>query len=201
MKKTVLILWGCLAAGSALCQARFGVLAGPDLAGMTTRTAGARSSSNAIIGIAAGLAATLPLVPEFYLQPALLYEGKGQTQNLQGYNAKTRLHYVVLPVDFLYEPEMPGATGSWMIGAGPYVAYGIAGRSTNGLSATGDPFKASLRRLDAGGHIQLGYVMNNGLGIRLAGELGLMNLAGHGDEKNSVRNTSFALMVGYLFPR
>jgi hypothetical protein len=201
MKKTVFLLFACIAAGSAFGQVRFGVLAGPDMANVTTRTGGAKSSSTAIIGVAAGVAATLPMVPEFYLQPALLYEGKGQTQNVQGYNAKTRLHYLVLPVDFLYEPEMQGSTGSWMIGVGPYVGYGFSGRSTNGLSGTGDPFNGSLKRLDAGGHIQLGYVMNSGFSIRLESELGLMNLAKGGDQKNSVRNTSFALMVGYLLSR
>src|SRR5690242_13432730 len=85
MKKTVFTLLALGIAMGGFAQGTFGIIAGPDIANMTTRTGGAKSNSNAIIGLAAGVSATLPLVPDFYLQPFLLYEGKGQTQNVQGY--------------------------------------------------------------------------------------------------------------------
>lgn len=202
MKKTVFTLLALVVAIGAFAQGTFGIIAGPDIANMTTRTGGAKSNSNAIIGLAAGISATLPLVPDFYLQPSLLYEGKGQTQNVQGYQNKTRLNYLVLPVDFVYEPEMQGATGSWMIGIGPYLAYGFSAKADEGVAGTVDLFKQqSLKRMDAGAHIRLGYIMNSGFNIGLESELGIMNLATHGDSKNSVRNTSFAFTVGYRFPR
>ncbi|HEX5554205.1 MAG TPA: porin family protein [Chitinophagaceae bacterium] len=197
------ILLALMAAGDSFAQTSFGIKAGPDLANLTTKIGGAKGSSNAIIGVAGGVYANLPVAPMLEVQPSLLYEGKGEVQSVQGYNIRTRLNYLTLPVDLLYTAEMAGG-GGWMIGVGPYLGYGISGKVSGGPQGSygGNPFKAdegSLKRLDAGGHIQLGYEMANGFNIGLNAELGLMNLARHGDKKNSIKNTSFGLMLGYVF--
>lgn len=41
----------------------------------------------------------------------------------------TRLHYLVLPVDLVFKPEMPNGSGSWIVGVGPYLGYGISGKT------------------------------------------------------------------------
>lgn len=186
-------------------QAVFGVKAGPLFSNMTTRIDGSKFNNQMIIGLTGGVYARLPLSSEFYVQPALLYKGKGNTQEMQGYKVKTKLNYLTLPVDFLFKLEMPSAEGVWFLGLGPYFAYGVSGKVTGGpdsWNVNGDPFKdisGSINRFDAGADILVVYEMASGLNFGLNAELGVLNLADHGDRKNSVRNTSFGLTLGYTF--
>lgn len=203
MKKVIFALAGLCIAGSSWAQIAYGVRAGSNFSSLTTKIDNSKSTSNMIVGLAAGVYVTLPLAPQLYVQPALNYEGKGGTDNEAGYKVKTRLNYVTLPVNLLYKPGMAGGVGSWVIGLGPYFGYGLSGRISGGPSSaelSGDPFNvgaSSLKRFDFGGDVQLGYEATGGFNIGIAAELGLMNLANHGNNKNSVRNTSFDILLGY----
>lgn len=207
MKKTILLtLAGIWIAGFASAQVSYGVRAGSNFSSVTTKIQGAKNTTNMLVGIAAGVYAYLPVAPQLYLQPSLMYEGKGGAQTVQGYKIKTRLNYLTLPVDLLYKPEMPNGSGSWMVGLGPYFGYGISGKESGGPSgfSGGDPFDAgagSLKRFDFGADIQLGYEMASGFNIGISTELGILNLASHGDSKNASRNTSFDILLGYTFGR
>lgn len=196
----------------------FGIKVGPSFSSMTSKTDGDKETSDMMVGIEGGVYANLPIAPQFYIQPSLMYEGKGGKENYsptEDVNAdiKIRLHYLTLPIDFLFKPEMPNGSGAWIIGVGPYFGYGISGKakvSGNIGNANGsqsyDPFKesfmggdADLKRFDAGANVQLGYEMANGFNIGLNANLGLVNIANNGDSDNSARNTNFGVTLGYTF--
>lgn len=210
MKKVTLSIAALLIAGATFAQTTFGVKVGPNFSSATTKANGDKETSKILTGFAGGVYANLPLAPEFYIQPSLNYEGKGG-KDKDNDNVKTRLNYLTLPIDFLFRPEMPNGSGAWIVGVGPYLGYGISGKTgytgDNGGSANIDPFKdndvtdAILKRFDAGAHIQVGYEMSNGFNIGLNTELGLVNLLNNGDSDNSFRNTSFGVSVGYTLGR
>lgn len=194
----------CMAAG-AFAQTTFGVKVGPSFSSYTAKTSGDKTTSKMMVGVAGGVYANLPIAPEFYVQPSLMYEGKGG-KSKDDSHVKTRLNYLTLPVDLLFKPEMPNGSGAWIIGVGPYVGYGLSGKTSyesGGAEVSADPFKdqggadAFLKRFDAGANVQLGYEMASGFNIGLNAELGLLNLAKNGDNDNSFRNTSFGVTVGY----
>jgi len=194
----------CMAAG-AFAQTTYGVKVGPDFSSYTSKVSGSKETSKMLVGVAGGVYANIPLAPEFYVQPSLMYEGKGG-KSKDNTHVKTRLNYLTLPIDLLFKPEMPNGSGAWIIGVGPYLGYGISGKSAysdNGNEISVDPFKdngagdAGLKRFDAGANVQLGYEMASGFNIGLNAELGLVNLMNHGDSDNSLRNTSFGVTVGY----
>lgn len=204
MKK---ILFTALALGictAVFAQTSFGIKAGPDFASVTSKANGSKHTGKMLTGIMAGVYANLPIAPQFYIQPSLLYEGKGSRDAFYGADTKVRLNYVTLPIDFLFKPMMPNGSGSWIVGVGPYFGYGISGKSsgTSGnVTVSGDPFKEDngLKRFDAGANVQLGYEFANGFNIGLETELGLINLESGGDSDNSAHNTSFGVTLGYTF--
>jgi len=188
----------CMAAG-VFAQTTYGVKVGPDFSLYTSKASGSKETTKMLVGVAGGVYANVPIAPEFYVQPSLMYEGKGGKRKV-GTHVKTRLNYLMLPVDLLFKPEMPNGSGAWIIGVGPYIGYGISSKSTysdNGNEISLDPFKEDVfKRFDAGANVQLGYEMASGFNVGLNAELGLANLlkdAG-GD---SFRNTSFGVTVGY----
>lgn len=193
---------------SAHAQVAVGIKAGPDFSSIANKTEGSKSTSNGLIGFEGGVYVQIPAAPQWVVQPALLYDRKGGKYTFNtGYVQTWGLNYLTLPIDILYKPEMPNGNGSWYLGAGPYIAYGISGKiSDNGPASTSvDPFKdygggSQLKRMDAGGHVQVGYETSGGFNIGLNASLGLMNIASHGNTNNTTHNTSFAVTVGYTFP-
>jgi len=207
MKKVILLVWTLgLTAGFASAQSSFGVQGGLSLASQTSRTNGAKYTTNIIAGAAAGVFAKVPMAADMVFRPALMYEGKGGSgQDGSGYRLKTRLNYLTLPLDVLYQAAMAQG-GYWNVGLGPYLGYGISGKRSGGSSTAvnaGDPFKpdqGSLKRFDFGGDVRLGYESPSGFLIGLSTELGILNIAKGGDSRNAYRNTSFDILVGYVFP-
>ncbi len=167
----------------------FGVKVGPNFSSVTTKVEGKKNTSDMLVGLQGGVYANLPIAPQFYIQPSLMYEGKGG--KYKDADVKERLNYLTLPIDFLFKPEMPNGSGAWIVGVGPYFGYGLSGSH--------DAFKGddALKRFDVGGNVQLGYEMANGLNLALNANLGLINIAKNGDNDNSVKNTSFGVTLGY----
>lgn len=204
MKKAVLLIGiVCGLTELASAQTSYGIQAGANFSSMTSRIQGSKYTSNILAGVAAGVFAKLPLAAELAFRPALMYEGKGGSdQEVQGYRLKTRLNYLTLPLDLLYQAPI-AAGGLWTVGVGPYLGYGLSGKRSGGSPTapnSGDPFKTgqgSLKRFDFGGNVQLGYKSPSGFQVGLSTELGILNIAKGGDSKNGYRNTSFDLLIGY----
>lgn len=195
-------------ANTAHAQVSYGVKLGPDFSSLAYKIDNSKTTSKMLVGVAGGVYANLSIAPQFYVQPSLMYEGKGGKD--KSTDIKTRLNYLTLPIDLLFKPEMPNGSGAWIVGIGPYFGYGLSGKTSGTAGNTtfsGDPFKdngsgASLKRFDAGANVQLGYEMSNGFNIGLNAEWGLVNIlnnagSGGSGSSNSARNTSFAVMVGY----
>lgn len=204
MKKLIFILGALIIASAANAQVSFGIKAGPNFASNTSKAGGSKSTTDLIVGVTGGVYVRMPLVQSLNLQPALLYEGKGGvTPNASGDKYKTRLNYLSLPIDILFMPEMPSGNGSWMAGLGPYFAYAFSGKASSGLENqdwSTDPFKGgSLKRFDAGVNVLLGFEMTSGFNISAMANLGLVNIASHGNHDNYTRNTSFGIALGYTF--
>lgn len=208
MKKIVLVAIVVCFSVAAFGQTTFGVKAGPDFSSLSMKTNGAKISSKGLIGVQAGVYANISAASQLVVQPALMYSGKGGKYDLGAGDMQTqRLHYLVLPIDLLFTPEMPDGSGSWFVGAGPYLAYGISGKISDDNpsgSSSVDPFKdygggAALKRFDAGADVQVGYEMASGFNFGLSADLGLMNLASSGNQQGTAHNTSFAVLLGYTF--
>ncbi|MGX5818271.1 porin family protein [Chitinophaga lutea] len=204
MKKLALSLAAMLIACASFAQVKFGVVAGPSFSSYTYKILGDKETSKMMTGFRAGFTADLPLGDDFYIQPSLLYVGKGGKNDDGPIDLKTRINYLELPLNFMYKAEV--GTGAIFIGLGPYVALGLSG--TREANVAGSKVKndiewgdetGKMKKFDAGGNFQFGYELPMGLNFGLYTDLGLVNLAGNGDSDNSFRNTSFGVTVGYKF--
>lgn len=209
MKKVLLSAVALFIAGASFAQVKFGVTAGPSFSSYTGKVAGGdKETSKLLTGLRAGVTVDLPLADEFYIQPSLLYVGKGGTMEGQVLNVdyKTRINYLEVPINFMYKPEV--GNGNLFIGLGPYISYALGGK-TEVANAQGDKVSSDIefgndntgqmKRIDAGANFQFGYEFPMGFNIGLHTDLGLVNVRGNGDNDNTFRNTSFGVSVGYKF--
>ncbi|HLN73153.1 MAG: outer membrane beta-barrel protein [Methylococcaceae bacterium] len=195
----------------------FGIKAGINLQNINGKDADNKSLNNdLVLRFHAGVQANIPVAPEFYFQPGLLYNSKGaKTKSLLNSNAEFTINYLELPLSFLYRPLL--GTGHLLLGFGPYVAYGLNGKTDiNVVGITGKrdikfaneytgilPYGEYFKRMDYGANIFFGYELQGGLFIQLETQLGLAKINAKNttnpNADTSLKNTGFGLSIGYMF--
>src|SRR5687768_33723 len=75
-------------------------------------------------GFNIGVNAEIPVAPDFYVQPGVLFSTKGAKSKVDD-DAKVKLSYIEVPINFLYKPVL--GTGKLLLGIGPYVAFAVGG--------------------------------------------------------------------------
>lgn len=196
----------------------FGILAGVNFQNLNGKNFDGSSLNNdMIIGFHAGFNAQIPIAPEFYLQPGLLFSTKGAKNTEGEVNSTFELYYLELPLNLVYKGAL--GNGFIMVGFGPYAGYGIKGKVTHEGGSAGkiesdvkfqnvvevnDPFTTPYyKALDFGINVFVGYEMANGVFLQLNSQLGLTEINPEdrripGGEQ-SIKNTGFGLSLGYRF--
>lgn len=177
---------------------------------------GDKLENDLILGYHAGVNAQIPIAPEFYFQPGLMYTTKGAKNTSGAFTGTYNLSYVEVPLNLVYKALL--GNGYFMLGFGPYVAYGIGGKYTGAAGSAslksdivfqnvveaGDPLTTPyLKALDAGGNIFVGYEMPAGIFLQLNTQLGMLNINPEyksiTTDNSSLKNTGFGLSLGYRF--
>jgi hypothetical protein len=201
-------------------QIDFGILGGVNFQNLNGKDYnGDKLENNMIIGFHAGVNVQIPVAPEFYFQPGLLFSTKGAKDVGSTITTTTRLSYVELPLNVVYKGKL--GNGFVMVGFGPYVGFGIGGKVKSEGGSTSletditfqnvlensDPLLTPyFRRLDAGGNVFVGYEMASGLFFQLESQLGMLNINPEDNrtiplysDKSALKNTGFGLSLGYRF--
>lgn len=181
---------------------------------------GNKLENDMLIGFNAGINAEIPVAPDFYIQPGILFSIKGakSKDDVLGetFESKVKIAYVEFPFNFVYKPML--GQGKILLGFGPYVALGVGGKaeySGGGSSLEQDiKFKKNVkisdaddvfyvRPLDAGANMLAGYEFSNKLSFQLNAQLGLVKInpehEGVSDDNSSWKNTGFGFSLGYRF--
>ena len=215
----VLILSTSLAIAQSTDKGKmaFGILGGVNMQNFNGKDGeGNKLKNDMVIGFHAGVNVQIPLVPEFYFQPGLLFSTKGAKNTTGPLTTTYSLSYIELPLNLVYKGLL--GNGYVMLGFGPYVGYGIMGKEKyeggtvsfesdveyKNQVETGDPLDTPYyKALDAGGNIFAGYEMAGGLFFQLNTQLGMLNIKPEDKRflgNNSiVKNTGFGLSLGYRF--
>jgi hypothetical protein len=219
--KLVLIIFCAISITSLFAQRdakiTFGILGGVNFQNMTGKDfLGNTLENDMILGYHAGVEVQVPIAPEFYFQPSLLFSTKG-SKNVNGLLTTTyKLSYLEVPLNFVYKASL--GNGFIMVGFGPYVAYGIGGKVlTEGGSVAletsvefksvvevGDPIEITYyKAFDAGGNIFVGYELANGIFAKLNAQLGMLKINPEDqrllDDQSSIKHTGFGVSLGYRF--
>jgi hypothetical protein len=210
----ILMLSASLAIAQSTDKAKisFAILAGVNFQNLNGKDVnGDKLVNDMIIGYHGGVNIQMPIAPEFFFQPGLLFTIKGAKSSPS--KTITKLSYIELPLNLVYKGAL--GNGFIMFGLGPYIGYAIGGNVTpDGGSATDIEFKnvvetsdpltvPYLKAFDAGGNIFAGYELASGIFIQLSAQLGMLKINPEykvlTDDKSSVKNTGFGLSLGYRF--
>ncbi|MRR22052.1 PorT family protein [bacterium] len=207
-------------------QIGFGILGGVNFQNINGKNSNGDKLENGLMtGFHAGVNVNIPMAPDFFFQPGLLFSVKGAKNEFYtpplkasgDYTTTTSLSYIEMPLNFLYRPQL--GSGYLLLGFGPYIAYGITGKETTQLNSTSfeRPVKfestvsdwidlvsnAYYRPFDAGANILFGYELSMGAFIQMNAQLGLLNIKPEyewvTDDESVYKNTGFSLSLGYRF--
>jgi hypothetical protein len=222
-RQVSLILVFLLLVSSAIAQTgeigktSFAVLGGVNFQNLNgENTNGNKLENDLIIGYHFGGNVQIPVAPEFYFQPGLLFSTKGAKNTASDLTSTYKLSYIELPLNFVYKGML--GNGYFMIGLGPYLAYGVGGKAIYEGGSTsyesdlkfkkevvsGDPLTtAYIKPFDAGGNIFFGYEMAGGLFMQLNTQLGMIDIQPDHyllpDDNSTLKNTGYGLSLGYRF--
>ncbi len=164
---------------------------------------------------------------DFYVQPAVLFSTKGyrikRVEENSSIESYMNPYYIEVPVNLLYAPKL--GKGRLLLGAGPYIAYGISGRGQYFIKAVEN---GEIKRTDQSANLQFlddvndrtdgkfaygkaldygiqvleGYEFNERISVQLNAQLGFANIhpaAGGIKSPNKLKNIGFGISVGYIF--
>src|SRR6478672_7683994 len=186
----------------------FGIRSGVNFQNINGKDAAGNNLKNDLLtGFNAGVNAEIPLSSGFYLQPGVLYSTKGAKWSN---GSKVKLSYIEVPVNFVYKPVL--GSGNMLLGFGPYVGFGVAGKvvpasgSSTDVQFTKDYDVTSaapqFKRFDAGGNLLAGYEFANNVSFQVNAQLGLADInpkTTATNDKTKLNNTGFGLSLGYRF--
>lgn len=198
----VLIL--ALSASFAIAQEpdkmSFGILGGVNFQNLNGKiSSGDKLENDMLLGFHGGVNVQIPIAPEFYFQPGLMFAIKGakNTKTILGSEItdEIKLNYIEVPLNLVYK----GALGSGfvMLGFGPYVAYGISGKEVIAGNSFSYEKGVDYNAFDAGANIFVGYEMSSGIFLQLDTQFGMLDI--DPNENNTAKNTGFGLSLGYRF--
>ena len=204
---------------AAKAQVSIGGTAGFNMQNITGKDANNNNVSNKLAPrYTVGLNFRVPLATEFVIQPGISFATKGAQSSDK--NTKTTLNYVEIPINLIFRPLLGDA--HILLGFGPYVGFGVGGRSKTTISGvTVDRkvvYKNSMttkevltgsevyvKPIDAGINLLAGYEFTNGFSIQFNAQLGLTKInttiSDLSSDKTSLKNTGFGVSLGYRMLR
>jgi hypothetical protein len=218
---TIVALSITMASAQGTDKLSFGVLGGVNFQNLNGKNvSGDKLENEMILGYHAGVNVQIPIAPQFYFQPGLIFSTKGakNVSTFTGveYTTTTKLSYVEMPLNLVYKALL--GNGYFMLGFGPYIGYGIGGKVVteggsisldqdiefqNVVETTDDMTVPYYKALDFGGNIFAGYELSNGIFVQFNTQLGMVKINPEykilPDDESIVKNTGFGLSLGYRF--
>jgi hypothetical protein len=107
--------------------------AGVNLANVSINKDGNTDEANSLTSFQAGILGDLPLTSFLYVQPGILFTGKGsktqigQPSDANYSRSEVNPYYIEIPVNVVLKAPL-NKDSKFFAGAGPYVAMGVAGK-------------------------------------------------------------------------
>ena len=181
---------------------------------------GDKIENDLLIAFHAGLNVAIPIAPQFYFQPGILFSVKGAKNTSVGiigpFTGTCKISYIEVPINLVYKGLL--GNGYVMVGFGPYIGYGIKGKASyesgsvtvntdiefkNVVDSSDPALSIYYKKMDAGGNIFFGYEMAGGIFLQLNAQLGMLNIAPEDKRplrsNPEVKNTGYGLSLGYRF--
>lgn len=202
----ILVLSASVAIAQEKTKMSFGILGGVNFQNLNGKlSSGDKLENDMLLGFHGGVNVQIPIAPEFYFQPGLMFATKGakNTYTILGseFTDEIKINYIEMPLNLVYKGAL--GKGFLMLGFGPYLAYGISGKQVfKGKELTFER-GVDYNALDAGANIFAGFETAGGLFLQLDTQFGMLNInAADGNsstDQATAKNTGFGLSLGYRF--
>ena len=169
-------------------NAQFAGKAGINLANISTDEEDVESSSK--LGFVIGANYSTAISESLAFRPGLEFSMKGAKQSALGTDAKLKLNYIDIPLDFVYN------AGDLSINVGPYLGFLLSAKTSSGDISI--DVKDSVSSLDFGLNAGLAYNLGP-VSVGAQYGLGLANVNGLDDDDTSVKNNNISFYVMYPF--
>lgn len=152
-------------------------------------TVGSRLTPVSRTGLVFGVYTEFPVSAAWLVQPALQIAAKGYRERQEGslYAAPAKFSYLEAPVNFIYSSQSGGI--GFQAGGGPVISFLLER----------DYQTESLKTLDIGGNVLLGYKVPIGFSLHLQYTYGLLNASEGVSPLSGLKNRVLFLTAGYLF--
>ena len=202
----ILVLSASFAIAQEKTKLSLGVLGGVNFQNLNGKlSSGDKLENDMLLGFHGGVNVQIPIAPEFYFQPGLMFATKGakNTYTILGaeFTDEIKINYIEMPLNLVYKGAL--GNGFVMLGFGPYLAYGIGGKQVfEGKSITFER-GVDYNAFDAGANIFAGYELSSGLFLQLDTQFGMLNINPEDEnslnDQSTAKNTGFGLSLGYRF--
>jgi Outer membrane protein beta-barrel domain len=199
----LLLLVSGLASGARSQDIRWGVQGGLNLSGGIAKETGVVIKGDPALGYALGVLADIPLNnPKWSIRPALSFQHEASNADIFDNGTYIRVNYFNLPIDVVYHPDF--AEKRWVFGLGPWFAYGLSGKYTQGGATYKIDFGSSdlndAHRLDLGIDLMVGYQLKPGMMLTAKFDYGLKDVSAQSDFV-TIYTRSFGVSFVYWMPR
>lgn len=196
----ILVLSASFAIAQETSKKSFGILGGVNFQNLNGKlSSGDKLDNDMLLGFHGGVNVQIPIAPEFYFQPGLMFAVKGakNTTTILGSEItdEIKLNYIEMPLNLVYKGAL--GNGFILLGFGPYVAYGISGKQVIQGNSLSYEKGVDYNAFDAGGNIFFGYEMASGIFLQLDTQFGMLDI--DPDDNRTAKNTGFGLSLGYRF--
>lgn len=220
MKKVFLVAAIAAASMGVQAQVQFGIQAGINMGNVKSEYeymgVTEDSDNKSKIGFLIGGVAEIPVSTNFTFRPELNFIQKGykndESEAGYSYEEKATASFIELPLNFVYNAT--AGTGTFFIGAGPNIGFGIGGKIEAEETYAGETEtsevdikfdgeesptdgKVHLKALDFGANIIAGYKMSNGLFFSAGYTMGFSNLSPM--ENYTFKTNGLQVKIGYMF--
>ena len=157
----------------------------------------------------------IPLLSVLYIQPGLLFVGKGGNYQLPfapptSINTEFSPSYLEIPMNLMTQYEL--GTGTLFAGGGPYFSFGMGGKvkktfvdqlgvaqiDKDASIQFGSDISNDLKKIDFGLSFLLGYQLANSIHIHGGYSFGLTNI-NPDPSAPTLKNSIFSIGLGYSF--
>lgn len=181
-----MFLFGVVKSQVQAQDVQFGFKGGANFA---TITGDVSDDFSSITAIHFGVMTEIPISETFSFQPELLYSAQGIKDD--EFDEKIKLNYLNIPLMGKYY-----VAEGFSLEAGPQIGFLSSAKSD--VDGEEVDIKDSLKSIDFGLNLGLGYKMNNGLNFGARYNIGLSNINDE-DGLGSVKNGVLQVSVGYFF--
>jgi hypothetical protein len=190
MKRLILLMAVAMITGSIYAQGVSGGLkAGLNLANQKWDGNGLSVSPDGLTSFHVGLFLTAMFTENIGIQPELQYNSVGSQFHINGFETKTTMNYLSIPVLFRYSP-IPVLN----FHAGPQLGFFMGGK----FEADGDEIDLDdVKTLDMGLAVGMGVDLPMGFIASARYVHGLANVSDGPDDDITVKNNVFQLSVGW----